>query len=137
MHSRMTKPYQLPCWTRYLHRYMAKVCPARGGGYIPAKQRDIYVGRSTFGFMSTLGSRVMYIAIGHCFLPWTHLGGAGEGGGVALCQPNRPTTKIYVSKGCTNGRVVKGVGDLGHDEVMEAGGREFDPRPGHYSRMSF
>ena len=22
-------------------------------------------------------------------------------------------------------------------EVMEAGGREFDPRPGHYSRMSF
>ena len=34
-------------------------------------------------------------------------------------------------------RVVKGVGHLGHDEVMEAGGREFDPRPGHYSRMSF
>ena len=33
--------------------------------------------------------------------------------------------------------VVKGVGHLGHDEVMEAGGREFDPRPGHYSRMSF
>ena len=30
-----------------------------------------------------------------------------------------------------------GVGHLGHDEVMEAGGREFDPRPGHYSRMSF
>ena len=26
---------------------------------------------------------------------------------------------------------------LGHDEAMEAGGREFDPRPGHYSRMSF
>ena len=36
-----------------------------------------------------------------------------------------------------HGRVVKGVGHLGHDEVMEAGGREFDPRPGHYSRMSF
>ena len=26
---------------------------------------------------------------------------------------------------------------LGHDEAMEAGGREFDPRPGHYSRMRF
>ena len=26
---------------------------------------------------------------------------------------------------------------LGHDDAMEAGGREFDPRPGHYSRMSF
>ena len=26
---------------------------------------------------------------------------------------------------------------LGHDEAMEAGGHEFDPRPGHYSRMSF
>ena len=36
-----------------------------------------------------------------------------------------------------HGRVVKGVGHLGHDEVMEAGGREFDPRPGQYSRMSF
>ena len=22
-----------------------------------------------------------------------------------------------------------------HDEAMEAGGREFEPRPGHYSRM--
>ena len=32
-----------------------------------------------------------------------------------------------------HGRVVKGVGHLGHDEVMEAGCREFDPRPG----MSF
>ena len=31
----------------------------------------------------------------------------------------------------------RGVGHLGHDEAMEAGGREFDPRPGHYSRMSF
>ena len=31
----------------------------------------------------------------------------------------------------------KGVGHLGHDEAMEAGGREFNPRPGHYSRMSF
>ena len=30
-----------------------------------------------------------------------------------------------------------GVGHLGDDEAMEAGGREFDPRPGHYSRMSF
>ena len=29
------------------------------------------------------------------------------------------------------------VGYLDHDEAMEAGGREFDPRPGHYSRMSF
>ena len=35
------------------------------------------------------------------------------------------------------GRVVKGVGHRGHDEAMEAGGREFDPRPGHYSRTSF
>ena len=26
---------------------------------------------------------------------------------------------------------------IGHDEAMEAGGREFDPRPGHYGRMSF
>ena len=33
------------------------------------------------------------------------------------------------------GRVVKGVGHLGQNEVMEAGGRKFDPRPG--SRMSF
>ena len=29
--------------------------------------------------------------------------------------------------------MVKGVGHLGHDEAMEAGGREFEPRPGHYS----
>ena len=36
-----------------------------------------------------------------------------------------------------HGRVVKGVGHLGHDEATEAGGREFDPRPGRYSRMSF
>ena len=34
-------------------------------------------------------------------------------------------------------RVVRGVGHLGNDEAMEAGCREFDPRPGHYSRMSF
>ena len=32
-----------------------------------------------------------------------------------------------------HGRVVKGVGHLGYDEAMEAGGREFDPRPGHYN----
>ena len=31
-----------------------------------------------------------------------------------------------------HGRVVKGVGLLVHDEAMEAEGREFDPRPGHY-----
>ena len=36
-----------------------------------------------------------------------------------------------------HGRVVKGMGHLGHEEAMETGGREFDPRPGHYSRMSF
>ena len=30
-----------------------------------------------------------------------------------------------------------GVGHLGHDQAIEAGGREFDPRPGHYSRMNF
>ena len=46
---------------------------------------------------------------------------------------------IYVI--CTHlrphGRVVKGVGHLSHEEAMEAGGREFDPRPGHYRRTSF
>ena len=26
---------------------------------------------------------------------------------------------------------------LCHDEAMEAGGREFEPRPGHCSMMSF
>ena len=36
-----------------------------------------------------------------------------------------------------HGRVVKGVGHLGNDEAMEAGGREVDPRLGHYSRVSF
>ena len=41
---------------------------------------------------------------------------------------------VYIS---FHGRVVKGVGHLGHEEAMEAGGREFDPRPEHYSRMSF
>ena len=25
----------------------------------------------------------------------------------------------------------------GHVEAMEGGGREFEPRPGHYSRMSY
>ena len=30
-----------------------------------------------------------------------------------------------------------GVGHLGVDEAMEVGGREFDPRPGHYSRTNF
>ena len=44
---------------------------------------------------------------------------------------------IILQETWLQGRVVKGVGHLGHDEVMEAGGREFDPRPGHYSRMSF
>ena len=29
------------------------------------------------------------------------------------------------------------VGHLGHDEALEAGGRELEPRPGHYSRLSF
>ena len=28
---------------------------------------------------------------------------------------------------CLHGRVVKGVGHLGQDEAMEAGGREFEP----------
>ena len=32
--------------------------------------------------------------------------------------------------------MVNGVGRLGRVEAMEAGGREFEPRPGHYSRMS-
>ena len=31
-----------------------------------------------------------------------------------------------VSSGRFHGRVGKGVGHLGHDEAMEAGGREFD-----------
>ena len=30
--------------------------------------------------------------------------------------------------------MVKGVGHLGRDEAMEAGGREFDHLPGNYSR---
>ena len=36
-----------------------------------------------------------------------------------------------------HGRGVKGAAHLGHDAVMEAGGREFDPRPGHYGGISF
>ena len=36
-----------------------------------------------------------------------------------------------------HGAAVKGVGHRGHVEAMEAGGREFVPRPGRYSRMSF
>ena len=28
-------------------------------------------------------------------------------------------------------------GHLGHDEPTETGAREFEPRPGHYNRMSF
>ena len=36
-----------------------------------------------------------------------------------------------------DGRVVMGVGHLGHDEATKAGGREFDPRPGRYSRTRF
>ena len=43
-----------------------------------------------------------------------------------LHNPNPNPNRIH-------GRVVKGVGHHGHDEAMEAGGREFDPRPGHYS----
>ena len=35
-----------------------------------------------------------------------------------------------------HGRVVKGVGHLGNNEAMVAGGRELDPRSGHCSRMS-
>ena len=33
--------------------------------------------------------------------------------------------------------MVKGVGHFDHVEAMEAGGRAFEPRPMHYSRMSF
>ena len=40
------------------------------------------------------------------------------------------------SLGRLHGRVVKGVGHLGHGEAMEAGGREFNPRPGQCSRTS-
>ena len=36
-----------------------------------------------------------------------------------------------------HGLVAKGVGHIGHDEPIEARGRELEPRPGHYSRMSF
>ena len=36
------------------------------------------------------------------------------------------------------GRVVKGMGHLDHVLKLRcAGGREFNPRPGQYSRMSF
>ena len=42
-----------------------------------------------------------------------------------------------IAVGLLHGRVVKGVGHLGNGEAMEAGGREFDRRPGHYIRMSF
>ena len=48
--------------------------------------------------------------------------------------------KATEARGCEfslHGRVVKGMGHLCRDEAMEGGGREFDPRPGHYSRMSF
>ena len=40
-------------------------------------------------------------------------------------------------KATLHGQVGNGMGHLGHDEAMEAGGREFEPRPGHYSRASF
>ena len=36
-----------------------------------------------------------------------------------------------------HGQVVKGVEHIGHDEAMEAGGREFVLRPVHYSRFEF
>ena len=36
-----------------------------------------------------------------------------------------------------HGRGGEGVGHLGDDEALEAGGREFDPRPGRYSRINF
>ena len=36
-----------------------------------------------------------------------------------------------------DGRVVKGVGHLGHIKAVKAGGREFEPRPGHYRRLCF
>ena len=51
--------------------------------------------------------------------------------------PGVPTNYMYISIiTCgLHGRVVKGVGHL---EAMEAGGCEFDLRPGHYSsRLSF
>ena len=32
-----------------------------------------------------------------------------------------------------HGRVVKGMGHFGHDEAMEAGGRDFKHQPGHYN----
>ena len=61
--------------------------------------------------------------------------------GTSRERPPRKRTNGLVMTSRRNGRVVrrvvKGVGHLGHDEVMEAGGREFDPRPGHYSRTSF
>ena len=44
--------------------------------------------------------------------------------------------EVIMQRKCTCMAVGR-VGHLGHDEAMEAGGREFDPRPGHYSRMSF
>ena len=47
--------------------------------------------------------------------------------------PNTDTVPPIIQ----HGRGVKGVGHLGHIEATKAGGREFDPRPGHYSRMRF
>ena len=64
-----------------------------------------------------------------------------ESNNLFLHWPVRFQKKTFDSASCSrtrlHGRVVKGVGHLGHVEVMEAGGCEFDPRPGHYSRMSF
>ena len=56
--------------------------------------------------------------------------------------PGEQTNKQYLAippydTARIHGRVVKGMGHLGHNEAMEAGGREFDPRPGHYSRIRF
>ena len=46
---------------------------------------------------------------------------------------------ICVPQSASGGRVVKGVGHLDHGclKLRCAGGREFDHRPGQYSRMSF
>ena len=57
--------------------------------------------------------------------------------GVRACMCVCVHVHVCLYKYVLYGRGVKGVGHLGHDEAMEAGGREFDRRPGHYSRMSF
>ena len=71
----------------------------------------------------------------------TRLARARMNGCVAVIRPKYRRTCNYRIKYRLHGRVVKGVGscelDRVHGEAMETGGREVDPRPGHYSRARF